>query len=58
MGREKKPGKKEKKLNSGKPSVKPPKFIPPKGEDATDEDDRNEYGALPNRDLKKNLGCG
>jgi hypothetical protein len=26
--------------------------------DAREEDTRNEYGGMPLRDLKKNLGCG
>jgi len=26
--------------------------------DENQEQDNNEYGILPNRDLKKNLGCG
>ena len=26
--------------------------------DQNQENARNEYGILPNRDLKKNLGCG
>ena len=30
----------------------------PKAQDQTDEGGRPDYGGLPNRNLKKNLGCG
>jgi hypothetical protein len=55
MRRGKKTATKEKRRNA-KPSSAD--NLPSQQPDQNQENIRNEYGILPNRDLKKNLGCG
>jgi len=43
---------KKKKISKG-PSENPPKKVP-----AQEEEEHSQFGGLPDRDLKRNLGCG
>ncbi len=52
MGKKQRPKKKEIKDDK----VKPPQQIPPVASDPSD--DSFNFGGLPERNLKKNLGCG
>jgi hypothetical protein len=49
MKKKEKTKKKGEKLMSGKPNVTPP---------PVDEEKPFDFGGIPDRDLKKNLGCG
>jgi hypothetical protein len=53
-------GKKVKdKEKATKRRLKPKEAVRPSGkEDALENDNPNDFGGIPNRDLKKNLGCG
>ena len=42
-----------------KRSLKSKEVVKPSGkEDTLENDNPNDFGGIPNRDLKKNLGCG
>ena len=58
MTKDKKPGGKPRRRTRKAPEKSNGGTSEPPQLNTEDESGRNEYGGLPNRDLKKNLGCG
>ena len=58
MATDRKSGGKRKKAIRKPPGNRNAEIPKPEQAGSEDEIDRNEFGGLPDRDLKKNLGCG
>lgn len=50
--------KKSKKANGKSEEAKKPGAVKPGNQESSPENDPFDFGGLPKRDLKKNLGCG